>query len=168
VLKVESRQRPDGARQGPPEFWARLNARKEEVTVDLAAEGGRRELRDLVGGAGVVVSASRPRAFAHLGVDPLAVVRRGGVWVSITGYGWSGPDHDRVAFGDDAGVAGGAAVAAGGPDGPVFVLDALADPLSGLAAARAAVEVVRAAGTGAFVDVCMAGVVNAALAGAGA
>jgi crotonobetainyl-CoA:carnitine CoA-transferase CaiB-like acyl-CoA transferase len=164
VLKVESAQRPDGARQGHPAFWARLNAHKEEVTLDLDDMPGRRQLRDLVEGASVVVSASRPRAFTHLGIDPVEVAGRGVVWVSITGYGWSGPDRDRVAFGDDAGVAGGAAVAAGGADdAPVFVLDAVADPLSGLAAARIAVEAAEQVGTGAFVDVCMAGVVADAL-----
>jgi hypothetical protein len=164
VIKVESAQRPDGARRGSPEFWTRLNERKEEVTVDLDGEAGRHRLRELVGSAAIVVSASRPRAFAHLGLDPVEVTGRGTVWVSITGYGWHGLLHDRVAFGDDAAVAGGAAVAAGGPDQPVFVLDAVADPLSGLAAAEAAARIVRDGGS-AFVDVCMAGVVNAALFG---
>jgi hypothetical protein len=165
VLKVESAQRPDGARRGAPEFWARLNGGKDEVTVDLDSAAGRGRLHELVHGAAVVVAASRPRAFVHLGIDPVEVARGGTVWVSITGYGWSGPDQDRVAFGDDAAVAGGAAVAAGGSEGPVFVLDAVADPLSGLAAARTAVETVERAGAGAFVDVCMAGAVNGALAG---
>ena len=85
------------------------------------------------------------------------------MWVSITGYGYYTPRRDRVAFGDDAAVAGGAAVAAGGPDAPVFVLDAVADPLSGLVAAAAVTRQLRAA-RAAFVDVCMAGVVNASLA----
>jgi crotonobetainyl-CoA:carnitine CoA-transferase CaiB-like acyl-CoA transferase len=164
VVKVESARRPDGARRGSPDFWERLNAGKEEVALDLDDERGRRRLREAVDGAAVVVSASRPRAFAHLGVDPVEIAARGVVWVSITGYGWFGPGHDRVAFGDDAAVAGGAAVAAGGPESPVFVLDAVADPLSGLAAANAAVDA-WGAGGGAFVDVCMAGVVAAALRG---
>jgi CoA-transferase family III len=165
VRKVESVHLPDGARRGPPEFWERLNTGKETVSVDLAGEEGRRELRALVDTAAVVVTASRPRAFEQLGVDPVRVADSGVVWVSITGYGWAGPDRDRVAFGDDAAVAGGLAVAAGGRERPVFVLDAVADPLSGLAAAASALPAVRAA-AGAFVDVCMAGVVNAALAGA--
>jgi hypothetical protein len=165
VLKVESAQRPDGARRGAPEFWARLNARKEEVMVDLDGARGRRQLRDAVEGAGVVVSASRSRAFAHLGIDPIEIAGRGVVWVSITGYGWSGPHRDRVAFGDDAAVAGGAAVAAGGAESPMFVLDAVADPLSGLAAARAAVKAAEQEGVGAFIDVVMTGVVADALRG---
>ena len=170
VVKVESVHRPDGARRGDPAFWARLNAGKEEVSVDFRGDAGRRRLRELVESAGIVVTASRPRAFEQLGIDPAAVAASGGVWISITGYGWDGPDRDRVAFGDDAAVAGGLAVAAGGPEHPVFVLDAVADPLSGLAAAEIGLRTARegarrAGGGGGFVDVCMAGVVNDALAG---
>jgi len=168
VLKVESVHRPDGARRGLPEFWRRLNAGKEDVALDFRAPAGRRRLRELLDSAAVVVSASRPRAFEQLGVDPAREAAAGAIWVSITGYGFEGRLRERVAFGDDAAVAGGVAVAAGGPRHPVFVLDAVADPLSGLAGARAAVDAVRTAGrSGAFVDVCMAGVVNAAVAGAG-
>ena len=35
VLKVESRTRPDGARQGPPAFFDALNRDKEHVTIDF-------------------------------------------------------------------------------------------------------------------------------------
>ena len=57
-----------------------------------------------------------------------------------------------MAFGDDAAVAGGLAVAAGG-SAPVFVGDAPADPLAGLHAARR--PLVLADGAGACVDVSM-------------
>jgi crotonobetainyl-CoA:carnitine CoA-transferase CaiB-like acyl-CoA transferase len=164
VTKIESAHRPDGARHGSPRFWDRLNAGKENVTLDFTTEAGRRELHERLDDAAVVVSASRPRAFEHLGIAPDPFVRDGAVWVSITGYGTLGPDRDRVAFGDDAAVAGGLAVAAGGAAEPVFVGDAVADPLSGLVAAHTAAQLV-GSGTAAFVDVCMAGVVNTALRG---
>ena len=162
VVKVEDLRRPDGARQGPPAFWRSLNAGKEERHLDLGAADGRAELADLLRTADVVVSAARPRAFAGLGFDPGAVAARGGVWVSITGYGLDGPWSDRVAFGDDAAVAGGVAVAAGGSIEPEFVGDAVADPLAGLAGAVVARRLV-AAGRGGVVDVAMAGVVARAL-----
>jgi len=56
---------------------------------------------------------------------------------------------------DDAAVAGG--LVAHGPGGPCFLGDAIADPLSGIAAATAAAELV-AAGRSGLVDVAMAGV----------
>ena len=85
--------------------------------------------------------------------------------MSITGYGYDSPQHDRVAFGDDAAVAGGVALAAGGPDDPVFVLDAVADPLSGLVAAAAAPGAA-AGGTRRLRRRVHGGVVNGALAAA--
>jgi hypothetical protein len=162
VVKVEHLARPDGARAGPPAFWRSLNAHKEERHLDFSTETGRAELADLLSRARVVVSAARPRALAQLGLDPAAYAARGAVWVSITGYGRTGLSSDWVAFGDDAAVAGGVAVAAGGPDAPVFAGDAVADPLSGLAAAVVATRLVRARRAG-VVDVAMAGVVNRAL-----
>jgi hypothetical protein len=162
VVKVEHVARPDGARAGPPAFWRSLNGHKEERHVDLATATGRAELADLLARARVVVSAARPRALAPLGLDPAAHAARGAVWVSITGYGTTGLHADWVAFGDDAAVAGGAAVAAGGADAPVFVADAVADPLAGLAGAVVAARLVRTRRAG-VVDVAMAGVVNRAL-----
>jgi len=162
VVKVEHLARPDGARAGPPAFWRSLNSHKEERHLDFSTATGRAELADLLAQARVVVSAARPRALAQLGLDPAAYAARGAVWVSITGYGRTGLYSDWVAFGDDAAVAGGVAVAAGGSDAPVFAGDAVADPLSGLAAAVVATRLVRARRAG-VVDVAMAGVVNRAL-----
>ena len=164
VTKVEDPRRPDGARAGPPAFWVRLNATKDQRFLDLATVAGRDELADLVADADVVVTSARARTFAPLGLDPHTYIAGGGVWVAITGYGLSGPWRDRVAFGDDAAVAGGAAVAAGGLDAPVFVLDAVADPLAGLHGAATALAALRT-DRGALVDVAMRDVVADALHG---
>jgi hypothetical protein len=162
VIKVEHIARPDGARAGPPAFWRSLNSGKEERHVDLGTATGRAELSAVLSAARVVVTAARPRALEYLGLDPVRFAARGGVWVSITGYGRAGTRADWVAFGDDAAVAGGLAVASGLPDAPRFAGDAVADPLSGLAGAVVAARLVRAGRAG-VVDVAMAGVVNRAL-----
>lgn len=162
VIKVEDPNRPDGARAGPPAFWQHLNGTKEHVAVALTSEAGRRELAALLDDADVVVTSARPRALDALGLHPAEHAARGVVWVAITGYGLTGPWSNRVAFGDDAAVAGGAAVAAGGPDHPAFVLDAVADPLSGLWGAAATLDAL-AAHRGAVIDVAMQDVVAAAL-----
>ncbi len=93
--------------------------------------------------ADVVVTASRPRALEQLGLGP-ALERRAGrtrAWVAITGYG----DIDRVAFGDDAAAAGG--LVTWDAAGPCFVGDAIADPLTGLAASAALLAALRSGGT---------------------
>jgi CoA-transferase family III len=138
VVKVESAARPDGARRGPALFYDRLHSGQRAVALDLSAAAGRDALRDLLVAADVVIEASRPRALAQLGLAPEDLPADGpALWLSITGHGRSGPGADRVGFGDDAAAAGG--LVAWTPDGPVFVGDAIADPLTGLAAAAARV-----------------------------
>jgi hypothetical protein len=162
VVKVEDPQRPDGARAGPPAFWHRLNATKDHTAVEFTTEAGRRDLAALLDDADVVITSARPRALDALGLHPTEHAARGAVWVTITGYGLTGPWRNRVAFGDDAAVAGGAAVAAGSADHPAFVLDAVADPLSGLCGAAATLDAL-AIRRGALIDVSLRDVVADAL-----
>lgn len=161
VVKVESVDRPDGARAGNADFFTWLHEGHEQVTLDLRTVDGRAALTELLDRADVVVESSRPRALAQLGVTPEAFLgsRPGRTWVSITGYGRTGPDASRVAFGDDAAVAGGL-VARDERGDPFFCGDAVADPLSGLVAAAAAWDA-RAAGGGRLVAVAMAAVARA-------
>ena len=151
VVKVESRARPDGARQHPA-FYQRMNQGKEEAVVDLA------ELAQLVASADVVIEGSRPRALRQLGVvaeDLLAAADGPSLWVSITGHGRTGDSAMRVAFGDDAAVAGGLVVWDEGS--PCFCADAIADPLSGIVAAAAALVALRS-GRRWLLDVSLSGV----------
>lgn len=82
-----------------------------------------------------------------------AAARPGLVWIAITGHGWTGPGAQRAGFGDDAAVAGGLVDWAG--DEPRFAGDALADPLTGLAAALADLDAMQRGG-GVLVDVSLA------------
>jgi crotonobetainyl-CoA:carnitine CoA-transferase CaiB-like acyl-CoA transferase len=164
VVKVESVARPDGARSGPAAVFDLLHAGKSSVALDFASAAGRAALRRLVERADVVVEASRPRALRQLGIEAEALVagRPGLTWVSITGHGREEPGAGWVAFGDDAAVAAGLAVASGGADDPVFCADAVADPLAGLAAALAALRALEAGG-GCLIDVSLVGVAREAL-----
>lgn len=163
VLKVESTRRPDGARRGPPAFFDVLHAGQESVALDLSVETGRRSLRALVERADLVVESARPRALAQLGIEAAEWVaaRPGRTWLSITGYGRSLPGGGWVAFGDDAAVAAGLACATARRNGlaaPIFCGDAIADPLSGLHAAVAALASWRSGG-GLLLDVALRDVV---------
>jgi hypothetical protein len=157
VVKVESTQRPDGARRGPREFFDLLNGRKRSVALDWHSHDGVRVLRELVRRADVVIEASRPRALAQLGLDGPDLVRAGGprIWVSITGYGRSGDAANRVAFGDDAAAAGGLVVWR--DHVPLFCADAVADPITGLTAAHACLQALAAGGRW-LLDISMAAV----------
>jgi len=151
VIKVESTRRPDGARSGAAGFFDLLNAGKESVALDFATSAGRTALCRLVASADIVIESSRPRALVQLGIDAATIVRDrpGKTWISITGYGRSGPAANWVAYGDDAATAAGLAVATGtlaGSDGPLFCGDAIADPLTGMHAAVAALAAYRHGG----------------------
>lgn len=157
IIKVEDVNRPDGARSGDKKFYGELHANARTVVLDFATSEGRGELARIAGRAGVVIESSRPRALRRLGLvaEEWLATAPGRIWVSVTGYGREDPGQ-RVAFGDDAAVAGG--LVAHALDGtPTFCGDAIADPFSGLYAALAALAA-HATGGGWLADVAMAGV----------
>jgi crotonobetainyl-CoA:carnitine CoA-transferase CaiB-like acyl-CoA transferase len=156
-VKIESKHRPDPTRTSMPEFFRRLNGGKADLRLDLASALGQARLRDAILAADILITSARPRAFAALGLDPADVFagNPGLVWVAVTGYGWTGEASARVAFGDDAAAAGG--LVHWTPGGaPRFLGDALADPVTGLAAAEGALRGLGEGG-GVLVDVSLAG-----------
>jgi len=161
VTKVESVRRPDPTRASTPGFHRRLNGAKAELVLDLAAPGDQSRLRDMILDADAVITSARPRGLASIGLDPDALMasRPGLTWVAVTGYGLAqlfsdDPWNLRVAFGDDAAAAGG--LVGWTPDGePRFLGDALADPVTGLAAAVGALKALQHGG-GVVVDAGMA------------
>jgi crotonobetainyl-CoA:carnitine CoA-transferase CaiB-like acyl-CoA transferase len=154
VIKVESLERPDGARRGSPDFFSLLNGAKQSVVLEFRSERGIAQLRAMLARADLVIESSRPRALAQLGISAERVVAEtpGLTWLGISGYGRREPGARWVAFGDDAGIAAG--LAGGGPDAPLFCGDAVADPLAGLHAAVAALASFRRGG-GELVDVSL-------------
>ena len=156
VLKVECVRRPDTTRQRMPRLDLRLNGAKRHWILDFKNPTDLDRLRERIADADVVITSARPRAFMDLGLDPALITegRDGGVWIAVTGHGWTGEAGRRVGFGDDAAVAGGLVTMR--KDGrPHFIGDAIADPLTGLAAAAAALRAL-AAGGGALIDASLA------------
>jgi CoA-transferase family III len=153
VVKVESAARPDGTRKGSEAFFDWMNSGKLSYQADFAHTD---VLRRLLAAADVVIESSRPRALCRRGLGPSDVPARAGrIWVRITGHGTAGHQADWVAFGDDAAVSGG--LVSGTSAAPEFCGDAIADPLTGIHAARAVVDS-RARGGGELIDVSMAAV----------
>lgn len=158
IIKVETPSRPDGARRGDPAFYRLLHAGHESVVLAPNDPGQRAALADLVASADIVIEASRPRALAGFGLDAQAFADSGGTWISITAYGRA---SNRVGFGDDVAACAGL-VAYTADHTPLFVGDAIADPLTGLAAATLAMSA-PADGSGRLWDVAMSSVVAATL-----
>jgi hypothetical protein len=143
VIKVESRDRPDGMRLGSERFHALLNQGKASVALTLSDPGDRQALLALIAAADIVIESSRPRALLQFGIDAAQIVSTtpGLVWLSITGHGAEGGAENWVGFGDDCGVAGGLTAALRDATGRCgFVGDAVGDPLTGMLAAVVAYD----------------------------
>jgi hypothetical protein len=166
VVKVESVRRPDGARRGSPAFFDLLNGGKASLALDFERAADRDVLRRLIAAADLVVESSRPRALRQLGLrdEEILAESPGLSWLSITGHGAQGPEADWIAFGDDAGVASGLALACADGDGPLLCADAVADPLAGLEAADEALRAL-AEGGGLRIDVSLVGAARRAFDG---
>lgn len=98
VVLVERPSGGDPARQFPP-FHAALNRNKRSVTLDLKNEDGRARLRELLRTADVLLEGFRPGTMQRLGFgyDEVSRVNPGLVFVSISGFGQTGPYRDRPA-----------------------------------------------------------------------
>lgn len=153
VVCVESLGRPDGARATPRWFDA-IHQGQRSVAIDFETRHGRQSLWKLLASADVVIEGSRPRALEHLGVDALTLLatERTAVWVSITGYGRDAGSAMRVGMGDDAAAAGGLLDTVDGS--PIFLLDAVADPITGLIAATSVIDQLDA-GQRALLDIAL-------------
>jgi crotonobetainyl-CoA:carnitine CoA-transferase CaiB-like acyl-CoA transferase len=142
-------------------FFNKLHRNKKSLCVNLQQPDGSEIFRKLVAVSDVVLENYSPRAARSLGVDfeRLKEINPRIVVVSVSGYGHSGPRHDRVALGPiieaESGLASLTGYARGGP---MKFGAALADPIAGLngaVAVLAALSERDATGEGQFVDISM-------------
>ena len=134
VTKVDIEARKDTTAMRSIEFDRRLNGEKRRLTLDPRATNDLDQLKAMIIGADVVITNARQRGLVSLGVfDQL--VSSNTCWIAITAH----DDDDRTGFGDDCAAAGNL-VGVDDTGVPVFVGDALADPLTGIAAAATALS----------------------------
>jgi formyl-CoA transferase len=170
VIKVEH---PGGeiARRSPPFLpgtdpplsfmHETVNRNKRSLALDLHADAGRSLFLRLAERSDVVIENFRPGTADAWGIGYAAVraVRADAVYVSISGFGQWGPEHDRLGYDPLAQAASGFLSLNGAPDGepsksPTF----LADDLAGVHAALAALAALRhrdRTGEGQHVDVSL-------------
>jgi crotonobetainyl-CoA:carnitine CoA-transferase CaiB-like acyl-CoA transferase len=87
-------------REGLSAFFANGNRGKRSVALDLKKPAGREVLLRMVERADVFVQNFRPGAVERLGIaeSDLRAVRPDLIYVSLTGYGDSGPYRDRRVY----------------------------------------------------------------------
>jgi formyl-CoA transferase len=111
VLKVERPGRGDDTREwGPPfvgpegeqesTYFLSINRNKRSIVLDFGDDADRAVLDRLIEWADVLVENFRPGVMDRLGLtlDALERLNPRLVTLTITGFGTSGPDRDRVAY----------------------------------------------------------------------
>jgi crotonobetainyl-CoA:carnitine CoA-transferase CaiB-like acyl-CoA transferase len=99
VIKIESPEGDIGRTWGPPfhgddaSYFVGLNSGKESVAIDLKTDAGLAACRQLAAKADIVLENFRPGTMNRLGLDyaSLAAANEGLIYVSISGYGQTGP-----------------------------------------------------------------------------
>ena len=93
VIKIEQPGEGDYARSMNPLVFARSNAGKKSVVLDLKQEADRRALLKLAGQADILIEGFRPGVMARFGLAyaDVAAMNEGLIYVSLSGYGQSGP-----------------------------------------------------------------------------
>lgn len=90
----------DPTRTDQSSYFARLNAGKESIAIDLAHPQAREVVLDLVRSADVVVENFSPGVMARYGLDQAALraLRPDLVYCSISGFGQTGPLSSMQAY----------------------------------------------------------------------
>jgi crotonobetainyl-CoA:carnitine CoA-transferase CaiB-like acyl-CoA transferase len=144
VTKVEDPQTGDFARHWPPQKdglsvgFARLNAGKRSVAIDLRNDTGRDLVRRMAATVDVVVESFRPGRLEEwgLGYDVLSADNPGLVLTRVSGFGQTGPYASRPGFGTVAETASGFAFINGWPETPPTSPPfGFADSIAGISAA---------------------------------
>jgi crotonobetainyl-CoA:carnitine CoA-transferase CaiB-like acyl-CoA transferase len=106
VTKVEAPGGDSARRMGPPftagisPLFAHCNRNKRSIVIDLQNDEGRGVARRLARSADVLIENFRPGVAARLGLayEVLARENPGLVYVSVNGFGPSGPYRDHPAY----------------------------------------------------------------------
>jgi crotonobetainyl-CoA:carnitine CoA-transferase CaiB-like acyl-CoA transferase len=136
-----------------------LNRGKKSIALDLKTEAARRIYRDLVRDADVVIEASKPGALAKygLGYEELRKINPKIVFITVSGYGMSGPYKDMPSHGIAYDTWAGIVKPAYDEEGFCYIPEHIgiginAAPLFGGLAVLAAVIRARETGEGCFME----------------
>ena len=146
VIKVQSKQTATGAEDNQTGYFATWNRNKLGITLDIGKPGARDVVIELVKKCDIVMENFTPRVMRNWGLDyaRMQEANPGLVMVSLSGFGRGGPWQDYAALGPTVQALSGltelTSYRAGRPSGIGF---ALADHISGLYAALAALSTLR-------------------------
>jgi crotonobetainyl-CoA:carnitine CoA-transferase CaiB-like acyl-CoA transferase len=154
VVKVEDPGAGDQSRHWPPAakglglIFARANAGKKSIAVNLRDARGQELIRQLVRDSDIVLENFRPGRMAawNLGFDTLRQANPRVVLVHVSGYGQTGPYKDLPGFGSVAEAESGFAFVNGWKETPPTIAPfGLGDSIAAMAAAYGSLTALRAA-----------------------
>ena len=152
----------DGAPLGDlSAYFMSANRNKKSVALDIATPEGQRAVRALAARADAVIENFKPGGLARYGLDhgTIRAAHPALVWVSISGFGQTGPNAALPGYDLMAQGFGGIMSLTGEPDGmPMKVGVGIADVVCGLYAAIGLLAALRhrdATGEGQHVDVAL-------------
>ncbi|WP_406396538.1 CoA transferase [Streptomyces sp. NBC_00882] len=169
VIKVERPGTGDDSRAyGPPfapgtdtaAFYLSCNRNKRSVTVNHASTEGQEVLRALAARSDVLVENFRTGTLAKYGLDheSLRALNPRLVYLSVTGFGQTGPYADRPGYDGIFQAMSGMMSVSGHPEEPMKVGVSVIDILTGLYASTAVLAALRhrdATGEGQFIDLSL-------------
>lgn len=176
VIKIEHPARGDDTRGwGPPfaegesAYYLSVNRNKESVALDFKHPDGRQVFDRLLARSDVVVENFRPGTLEPLGLGPAEVLARHPrvIYVSISGFGRTGPRRAEAGYDAVAQAESGLMSVTGTPDGPPVRLGvAVADLAAGMFAFQGVLAALIArgrTGRGQLVEVALLDAVTALL-----
>jgi crotonobetainyl-CoA:carnitine CoA-transferase CaiB-like acyl-CoA transferase len=166
VIKCEQPGGGDPVRlaDGLSPRWQVEGRNKRSVTLNLRVPKGQELLRELASWADILVENFRPGTMARwgLGYEDLAKVNRRLVYVSVSGFGQTGPNSSRPGYDPVAAAFGGLTHMSGEHDAPPARPGlSIMDHMAALFATVGALEAVRrrdtpgGTGMGAWVDMAL-------------
>ena len=168
VIKIEHPVRGDDTRAwGPPflegesAYFLSVNRNKESVALDFTRPDDRRLLDALIARADVVVENFRPGTLDKIGLGyrDLSIRYPAMIYVSISGFGQTGPRREEAGYDAVMQAEGGLMSVTGTPDGPPVRLGvAIADLAAGMSAFQGVLLALIArgkTGRGQLVDVAL-------------
>ncbi len=130
----------DGQPTGESAYYLSANRNKRSVAIDMADPEGARTIRRLATKCDVVIENFKVGGLKKYGLDydSIRAVRPDIIYVSVTGFGQTGPNAHRPGYDLLAQAAGGIMSLTGEPDGePMKVGVGIADIMCGMYAANA-------------------------------
>ena len=125
IIKIEDQGAGDECRRwGPPfvgpdsAYFLGINRNKESVTLDLKSAAGKEALMKLCAKADVVIENFRPGVMKRLGVDYQSLGREDLIYVSISGFGQTGPNSSKAGYDIMVQAMSGLMAVSAYPDGP--------------------------------------------------